>query len=196
MRFPSSILRLPDWIDGYVPEPGHVFSSVEERMELVIALSRLNIQHGTGGPFGAGIFEQDTGVLLAPGVNLVAPAHCSNAHAEMVAIAIAQRVVGRYDLGGQGLPRYELVASTEPCAMCFGAICWSGVRSLVCGARSEDACSVGFDEGPKPVNWAESLEKRGITVVRNVLRDDAAEVLRQYRDTGGLIYNGRRGSVS
>ena len=80
----------------------------------------------------------------------------------MVAIMVAQQLVGDFDLCGEGQPPYELVASTEPCAMCLGAIPWSGVRYLVCGARSEDAQRIGFDEGPKPVEWVRSLEKRGM----------------------------------
>ena len=58
-------------------------------MRLAIELSRLNIQHGTGGPFGAAIFERETGRLLAPGVNLVTSLDCSVFHAEMVAIMVA-----------------------------------------------------------------------------------------------------------
>jgi len=73
--------------------------------------------------------------------------------------------------------------------MCFGAVPWSGVTRLVCGARDEDARSIGFDEGPKLANWVEALEQRGITVVRDVLREQAANVLREYADTGGTIYN-------
>ena len=90
-------------------------------MRFVIELARQNIEHRTGGPFGAAIFETTSGKLLAPGVNLVEPAHCSIAHAEMVAIALAQQTRGSYDLGREGTI-CELVTSTEPCAMCLGAI--------------------------------------------------------------------------
>jgi tRNA(Arg) A34 adenosine deaminase TadA len=68
----------------------------------------------------------------------------------MVAIMIAQKILGNFDLGDASVPAYELVTSTEPCAMCLGATPWSGVRGLVCGARDEDASAVGFDEGSKP----------------------------------------------
>jgi len=73
--------------------------------------------------------------------------------------------------------------------MCLGAIPWSGVRSVVCSARDQDARSIGFDEGSKPQNWVKSLENRGIDVVRDVLREKAKAVLLQYGSTGGLIYN-------
>jgi tRNA(Arg) A34 adenosine deaminase TadA len=72
---------------------------------------------------------------------------------------------------------------------CFGALFWAGVRGLVCGARSEDAEAAGFDEGPKPVNWAELLSARGIAVTSDVLRLEAAQVIRDYAASGGPIYN-------
>jgi len=170
-----------------------VYATAEERMTAVIRLAQLNIERGTGGPLGAGVFDQDAGTLLAPGVNLVVPASCSVAHAEIVAIAISQRMVGCFDLGGQQMPRYELVTSTEPCAMCLGAVTWSGVRRLVCGARDEDARMVGFDEGPKPAGWRQALDARGVSVLVDVCREQAVAVLQRYGRTGGLIYNARQG---
>lgn len=161
-------------------------------MRLVIRLAEMNIEHESGGPFGAGIFESRTGRLVAAGVNRVESANCSIAHAEMLAIAIAQQTLECYDLASQQDAAYELVTSTEPCAMCLGAIPWSGVRSLVCGARDEDARQIGFDEGTKPGNWVQALEKRGISVVQDVLRDEAKAVLVEYYKRGGLIYNARR----
>jgi tRNA(Arg) A34 adenosine deaminase TadA len=192
MRFPAVTLRLPDWVGEGLAEE-RVYPAVEDRMRLAIELSRSNIRHGTGGPFGAAIFERETGRLLAPGVNLVTSLGSSVFHAEMVAIMVAQSVVGEFDLGGPAQhPPYELVASTQPCAMCLGAVPWSGVRHLVCGARDEDAEEIGFDEGMKPADWVGSLEERGITVERDVLRDEAASVLREYVERDGEIYNARR----
>jgi len=86
------------------------------------------------------------------------------------------------------------VTRTEPCAMCLGAIPWSGVRRLVCGARDEDARQVGMDEGDKPDDWEACFGRRGIAVTRDVCRAGAADVLLAYRDGGGLIYNGRGGA--
>jgi tRNA(Arg) A34 adenosine deaminase TadA len=61
-------------------------------MRVVIELSRLNFVHGTGGPFGAGIFDLDTHKLIAPGVNLVVCFNCCVRHAALVALRIAQQV--------------------------------------------------------------------------------------------------------
>jgi len=192
--FPEVTLRLPGWVGELSPDGDRVYRTVEERMRFAVELSRLNVGHGTGGPFGAAIFERETGRLLAPGVNLVVGSGCSVFHAEMVAIMVAQKVVGTFDLGADNLPPYELVATTEPCAMCLGATPWSGVRHLVCGARDEDARAVGFDEGSKMSEWVGSLEDRGISVERNVLREEAVAVLREYAERGGEIYNSRQGT--
>jgi len=186
-------IRLPEWIGPLVAERRGGLTTVESRMRLVIDLSRANVEHRTGGPFGAAVFEANSGQLMGAGVNLVEASNCSLAHAEMVAIATAQQALGHYDLGG-GTITYELVTSTEPCAMCLGAIPWSGVRRVVCAARGEDACEIGFDEGAKPADWVGELRKRGIEVLRDVLREEAQAVLRQYAWTGGLTYNARQGS--
>jgi tRNA(Arg) A34 adenosine deaminase TadA len=193
VRFPRVVLDLPAWVEEFLPGPERSYPTEEDRMRLVIELSRLNVGHGTGGPFGAGIFDLSTNRLVAPGVNLVTTTNLSAAHAEIVAIMVAQQIIGSFDLGGQGRPPYELVASTEPCAQCFGSVPWSGIRRLVCGARDEDARSIGFDEGPKMADWASALEQRGISVVCNVCRDEAARVLRDYAESGGVIYNARQG---
>ena len=159
-------------------------------MRYVIGLSRRNVSEGTGGPFGAAVFEKESGVLLSVGVNLVTRSDCSHAHAEMVALALAEQLLGSYTLHLEGCPEYELVTSCEPCAMCFGAIPWSGVTRVVSGAKDADARAIGFDEGPKLASWGDALRERGIEVHEGVCREEAAEVLRLYAASGGNIYNG------
>lgn len=162
-------------------------------MRFVIQLALTNVTAQTGGPFGAAVFETKTGRLIAIGVNVVEPTNCSLAHAEVVALANAHRTLKQFDLGAPGLPKLTLVTSCEPCAMCYGAILWSGVRKVVCAARGSDATAIGFDEAPKPKNWVTELEKRGISVVRDMCRAEAKEVFGLYRQTGGRIYNARKG---
>jgi tRNA(Arg) A34 adenosine deaminase TadA len=161
---------------------------MEDRMRFVISLAQQNVERQSGGPFGAGVFDEQ-GHLAAAGVNIVVTRNCSILHAEMIAIALTQKELGRYDISDGGKSGYELVTSTEPCAMCFGALLWSGITRLVCGARDEDARRIGFDEGPKPGSWEQALEERGIKVVRDVLRREAAAVLDLYVQRGGPIYN-------
>lgn len=189
MHYPEFTIRLPEWLEKFLPEKDTIYSTVEDRMRLVIDLSRLNIERGTGGPFGAGIFDMQTCKLLSPGVNMVVTSNCSIVHAEIVAIMLAQQLINHFDLGFSKGSGYELVATTEPCAMCFGAIAWAGIKRLVCGARDEDARNIGFDEGQKLSDWVKALERRDIDVIRDVCRDEASAILRQYHENGGIIYN-------
>ncbi len=160
-------------------------------MKFVISAAAMNVEENTGGPFSAGIFEIQTGKLISLGVNLVATQNLSILHAEMVAIALAQQVLGTYDLGATGMPHYELIASVEPCAMCYGAIPWSGVRHVVTGALDEDARAIGFDEGPKPSDWIKALQDRNIKVTTRLEREAARQILQNYMQRGGHIYNSR-----
>ena len=188
MSIPELHIRLPDWVSAFLEDWPEVLAEPASRMEFAIALSRENIRQGTGGPFGAGVFDGE-GRLIAPGVNLVTSANCSLLHAEMVALALAQQRLGRYDLSNGGGESLELVTSTEPCAMCLGAIPWSGVARVRCGARDADARARGFDEGPKPAHWRAELRQRGIEVKTDLLRDAAAAVLDAYVRDGGELYN-------
>jgi tRNA(Arg) A34 adenosine deaminase TadA len=199
-------------------------------MTLAIELSRRNVKEGTGGPFGAAIFEriiigtatnsntksttttpsreeeeeeEDYCRLVSVGMNRVVPLNNSTLHGEMVAIQLAQHQLQTFSLNGEQQQQlqfgnnnnnnkrrqYELFTSCEPCAMCLGGILWSGVSRLVCGATKDDAQSIGFDEGPVTSQSYVHLQQSGCVVVRNVLRNEAREVLYNYGKTG-VIYNG------
>jgi len=188
MKFPEITIRLPDWTDAFLKKSPQTFADVKDRMRFVIDLAHSNIRNGSGGPFAAAVFAEN-GRLIAPGVNTVLSTNCSVFHAEIVALALAHKIMGTYDLSQGGSRHFELFTSAEPCAMCFGAIPWSGIRLLVCGARDEDVRSIGFDEGPKLPNWVNALNERGISVHRDVLRDDAVRALKEYAAMGGIIYN-------
>jgi tRNA(Arg) A34 adenosine deaminase TadA len=182
-------IEWPPWV---VEETQRIdkLASQLERMAFVVRLSELNVRYASGGPFAAAVFDRRDHALVAAAPNLVLRSGYAIAHAELLALTLAQRVRGVFDLSEDG-GSYELVTSAEPCAMCLGAGCWSGITALVCAARAEDVEAIGFDEGPKPVDWRTALADRGIEVTCNVLRDEAVAVLTRYRGAGGVIYNGR-----
>lgn len=187
---PSEIrIAYPEWVGEWVDWERR-YELAEERVQLAIALSRENVERGTGGPFGAAVFEMETGRLISVGMNLVVAHHNSTLHAEMVALMMAERSVGSHTLRGTDQVHHELIASCDPCAMCLGAALWSGVSRLVCAADRVDAKVLGFEEGPVYPASYRYLEERGIDVVRGVLREEAREVFGLYRDRGGVIYNG------
>src|SRR5918993_1498839 len=136
----------PDWVREAIAWDA-VYRTDEERMRLAIAVSRENVERETGGPFGAAIFERDSGKLVAVGMNSVVRLNNSTLHGEMVAFMMAQQRVGSFALSGPNLPVHELFTSCEPCAMCLGGTLWSGVKRVVYGAGREDASRLNFEEG-------------------------------------------------
>ncbi|MBZ0280950.1 MAG: nucleoside deaminase [Anaerolineae bacterium] len=187
-------LSLPDWaVEEHKHLPAYM-PTLEERMRHVIRFSRLNFENGTGGPFAAGVFERDTGKLVVIGVNRVVPSNCSSAHAEVMTLSLAQKILGTFDLGGEGMPAYQLVVNWRPCAMCYGAVLWSGIRSLaIAGSGPELERITGFDEGPIHPQWDEELAKRGVELINNVLTEEAVAVYHAFAASGALVYNGRGG---
>lgn len=183
---PEWCVRPPGWVASIVAKHPPPYADDEARMRLAVALSRGNLESGDGGPFGAGVFDEVTGELVAAGVNLALATGVTVAHAEIVALTLAQQALGVADLGAR--PGLTLVTSAEPCAMCLGAIPWSGIRRVVIGARDADIRAIGFDEGAKPAGWVEALNARGIEVTRDLCRDEAAAVLREYGERGGVVY--------
>lgn len=183
---PAVRFELPEWVlnecDLETPR-----RSDEERMQLAIELAQRNIEHG-GGPFGAVVFERDSGAVIAPGMNLVMPQASSLLHAEIVALMFAQARVGNYSLAGESC---ELFASSEPCVQCLGACHWAGLSRLVCGAPVAAAEIAGFEEGPRDPRWQEQLAARGTPVVTGVRAAAASEVLQAYAARGGFRYNAR-----
>src|SRR4029450_782504 len=136
----------PDWIQETVAF-GTRYDTDDDRMRVAIELARQNVVRGTGGPFGAAIFERSTGALLSVGVNSVVRLNNSALHAEMLAVMMAQHRLGSYTLAGSPSGSYELVSSCDPCAMCLGAVLWSGVGRIALGANRVDATALGVDEG-------------------------------------------------
>lgn len=183
---PTVTWQLPAWmldeIDLTSPRP-----SDAAKMRLAIDIAARNVEHG-GGPFGAVVFDRDTHRVVAPGANFVVTQGSSLMHAETVAILFAQAKIGNYTLAAG---EYELVTSSAPCVQCLGALYWSGLRRLVCGAPVADAQAVGFDEGPRAVDWKEQLALRGILVTEDVLAAEAGAVLARYKAEGRTVYNAR-----
>jgi tRNA(Arg) A34 adenosine deaminase TadA len=182
-------LALPPWTRRLVNGLARLGTD-EDKMRLAIALARANVAEGTGGPFGAAVFQQPGHHLAAVGVNSVERLNNSVCHAEVMAIMLAEARLRRYTLQAPGVTWHELFTSCEPCAMCLGAILWSGVRRVVCGAGRRDAMALGFEEGPVFPRSYRYLADRGVKVVRGVLAHEARAVFDLYESRRGLVYNG------
>lgn len=182
----QATLQLPGWARGFV-DVERAYPTDEDKVALAVELSRGNVVHATGGPFGAAVFD-DADRLVSIGVNVVLPQRTSIAHAEMMAFVLAQQQLGRARLNDNGR-RYTLATSSQPCCQCYGASLWAGIDLLLIGARSEDVMRLTeFDEGPLPEDWAGELAARGVEVRRDIHREAARGVLADYARLGGARY--------
>jgi tRNA(adenine34) deaminase len=88
-------------------------------------------------PIGAVVVDQ-TGAVIAEGVNVREHDGDPTGHAEIVALRAAAAHVGEWRLTG-----CTLVVTLEPCTMCAGATVLSRVDRLVFGAYVEKAGAAG-----------------------------------------------------
>jgi tRNA(Arg) A34 adenosine deaminase TadA len=186
MLYAQVHLTLPAWVHEAV-DMSRAWASDDEKVALAIELSRRNVEARSGGPFGAAIFDRNDRIVSI-GVNRVLPQSCSVAHAENMAYMLAQQRLQRSRLN---MPdgAFTIATSAQPCCQCYGATVWAGVDRLLVGARSEDVMRLTeFDEGPLPADWTGELERRGIAVARDILRDEACAVLQSYGEQGGTFY--------
>ena len=72
------------------------------------------------------------GRIIARGHNQVEKLNDSSAHAEMIALSSASNF-----LGSKYLPEATIYITIEPCLMCAGALYWSKIARIVCGADDE-----------------------------------------------------------
>jgi len=86
-------------------------------------------------PIGTCVVSGDR--LLAVAGNRTRTDCDPTAHAELVALRAASKVVANYRLTGA-----DVYSTIEPCAMCAGALIQARVRRLIYGARDERAGAV------------------------------------------------------
>ena len=178
----------PDWVDEVV-DLNRAYPDDDARIRVAITLARENVVRETGGPFGAAVFDAASGRLVGIGTNGVLRLNNSSAHAEIVALMMAQANVRSFTLQADDGAKHELFSSCEPCAMCLGATLWSGVTRLVFAATRDDATRLRFDEGPVFPVSSRYLAVRGVALARGRLRAEAVAVFDLYAERGGPIYN-------
>ncbi|MDW8347435.1 MAG: nucleoside deaminase [Bacteroidia bacterium] len=120
-----------------------------------IELSRIGMESGQGGPFGAVIVKNDT--IIAEGYNQVISMNDPTAHAEIVAIRKACQHLNDFQLTD-----CILFTSCEPCPMCMGAIYWARPKAVYFANTRQDAASIGFDDHFIYQELQTPLQKRSI----------------------------------
>lgn len=148
----------------------------EQYMAEAIDLARQNLDHNNGGPFGCVIVRD--GRIIATGYNEVIHQNDPTAHAEIVAIRKACKILGTYQLSG-----CEIFSSCEPCPMCMGAIYWARPDRVYFAASRHDAQKAGFDDAHIYEEIALDPASRKIPTIQ-IMRKEAGEVLDKWTDLG------------
>ncbi len=141
-------------------------------MEEAIRLSFQTMRNGTGGPFGAVIVKD--GEIIARGFNQVVSLHDPTAHAEVVAIREACKVLDTFQLSD-----CEMYTSCEPCPMCFGAIHWSRIKKVYYANTREDAAKIGFDDEAIYIDIAKPNEQRQRPMLQ-MMNNEALEAFKEW----------------
>jgi guanine deaminase len=108
-------------------------------MQMALDEAKKGVAKNEGGPFGAVIVCK--GKVVAKTHNTVLKEKDATCHAEINAIRIASRKLKRFNLSD-----CELYSTCEPCPMCYFALQWAKIKKVYCGASSDDADAIGFDD--------------------------------------------------
>lgn len=138
-----------------------------ELIEKAIQLAVDNVRSGSGGPFGALVAKN--GNIVATGVNQVTSMLDPTAHAEIVAIRNACRVLSNFELAG-----CEVYCSCEPCPMCLGAIYWARPAQVYFAAMGDAAAKAGFADSFIKEQLRLSYDKQRLPVSQIVHQDALA----------------------
>jgi tRNA(Arg) A34 adenosine deaminase TadA len=142
-------------------------------MKLAVEAAYKNIEALDGGPFGSCIVKSDKVIAVAGNTVFSQDATC---HAEVNAIRMASKKLKTYDLSG-----CVMYTTTEPCPMCFSAIHWAGIDSVIFGTRIADATKAGFNELSIS---AEKMKKQGgssVKIYADFLVKECGKLLKDWK---------------
>lgn len=150
-------------------------SDISPYMLEAIRLSVANVEECKGGPFGAVVVKD--GVIIAHGANEVTTSNDPTAHAEVVAIRKACKVLNSFQLDG-----CEIYTSCEPCPMCLGAIYWARPSKLYYANSKEDAAKIQFDDQFIYEEIAKPISERQL-FTQQIMREEALEAFKKWSES-------------
>ena len=150
---------------------------VAEFMGRALKEAEKNILDMRGGPFGACIVKGNK--VIAVNRNTVLK-HDATCHAEINAIRNASKKLGTYDLSD-----CSIYSSTEPCPMCFSAIHWSKISTLIYGNTIKDAKRIGFNELSISNSRMKKLGGAKLSIIPGFMRDEANELFGKWNKLPG-----------
>jgi tRNA(adenine34) deaminase len=140
-----------------------------ELMQLALALADRALESGDV-PIGAAVIAPD-GVVIGEGWNAREATGDPTAHAEILALRAAARVLGQWNLTG-----CTLAVTVEPCTMCAGAIVNARVARVVFGCWEPKTGAAGsLWDVMRDRRLTHRVEVRG-----GVLQNDCADLLRAF----------------
>lgn len=148
-------------------------------MREAIRLARESVEQRRGGPFGA-VVARD-GAIVSRGWNQVTASHDPTAHAEIVALREACRILATFRLDG-----CDVYTSCEPCPMCLAAVYWARVSRVFFAATRHDAALAGFDDEALYREIVLPIAERSLPITQ-MLRDEAVEAFAEWRAMPGKV---------
>ena len=149
-------------------------------MKLGIEEARKTMNENKGGPFGA-VITDSNGKVISVASNRVLEDCDATAHAEVMAIRKAGKVLGTYDLSG-----CTLYATGYPCPMCLSAIIWANIKKVYYGTNLKDAEDIGFRDD-FIYNYIKNKDNDILDLIE-LSRDDCLSLFREYQDKNKKIY--------
>jgi len=141
-------------------------------MRLALNEARKNLKKMDGGPFGACIVKNGRVLAVSRNMVLKKDATC---HAEINAIRLASKKIKNFDLSG-----CSIYSSTEPCPMCFSAIHWARIGTLIYGNRIKDAQRLGFNELAIASGRMKKIGKCVVKIRGGFLLDECKGLLKEW----------------
>lgn len=134
--------------------------------------AEIGIANNEGGPFGAVIVD-NKGNIIANGNNKVLKDKDPTAHAEIVAIREACKILNTHNLS-----ECTLYTSCEPCPMCLSAIIWSNIKNVYYACTKKDAADIGFRDD----DIYEFIKgNNNMISIKQIDRENCIEIMKQYK---------------
>lgn len=146
-------------------------------MQMAITRAKEGVDKGQT-PFGAVIVKD--GKVIACEHNLVWENTDITAHGEIQAIRTACKKVNSVNLSG-----CTIYSTCEPCPMCFTAIHWARIDTIICGARIEDAKHFGFNELIVSNNKLNEAGGSNIEIISDFMREENIELFKYWESKNG-----------
>jgi tRNA(Arg) A34 adenosine deaminase TadA len=137
-----------------------------------LILAEQAVEHGNH-PFGALLVKGEEVILTAE--NAVNTENDVTRHAELVLVSRASKT-----LAPEVLAECTLYTSTEPCAMCAGAIYWAGIPRVVYGCPAETVAEIASSTFVVPCRELFARGQPVVEVVGPVLEDEAVRLHRAF----------------